>query len=148
MKPASVRLISSLAVLNLRLTNLHINSKVNPEPSIYVKKDGKDDLKVDSFTMQFDVIDTVPKRIKFVCPGFSVSAVLSYELVLALQGGSSPGGLGSVDLDLGCSTILPSFHQPKQNRADSGLVKIKVNPTQLREEMDLPVQNLVCGAAG
>ena len=25
---------------------------------------------------------------------------------VALQGGPSPGGLGSVDLDLGCSTIL------------------------------------------
>ena len=39
-----------------------------------MKKSGKDDLKVESFTMQFDVIDTVPKRIKFACPGFAVSA--------------------------------------------------------------------------
>ena len=57
----------------IHLTSLHINLKANPEPLIFVKKTGKDDLKVDSFTMQFDVIDTVPKRIKFVCPGFSVS---------------------------------------------------------------------------
>ena len=27
--------------------------------------------------------------------------------------------------------ILPNSHQPKQNRADSGTVKIQVNPTQV-----------------
>ena len=55
--------------------------KANPEPLIYVKKSGKDDLKVESFTMQFDVIDTVPKRIKFVCPGFAVSTA-GREIIL------------------------------------------------------------------
>ena len=59
---------------------IYIYSKANPDPLIYVKKTGKDDLKVDSFTMQFDVIDTVPKRIKFVCPGFAVSVLCSIPL--------------------------------------------------------------------
>ena len=42
-----------------------------------------------------------------------------------VQGGTSPGGLGSVDLDMRYSTIflttqpvLPTSHQPKQSQAD------------------------------
>ena len=31
-------------------------------------------------------------------------------------------------------------HQPKQNQADDGTAQIKVNPTQLSEQMDHPVQ--------
>ena len=50
--------------------------------------------------------------------------------------------------DLGCSTIFPSYpassakftHQPKQNPAEGGTAKIKVNPTQVRQEMCHPVQ--------
>ena len=53
--------------------------------------------------------------------------------------------LGWVDFDLGnwdfppscpaAQPLLPNFHQPKQNRADSGTVKLQVNPTQVRQEM-------------
>ena len=35
--------------------------------------------------------------------------------------------------------LLPNSHQPKQNWADSGTVKIQVNPTQIRQEMSHPV---------
>ena len=35
--------------------------------------------------------------------------------------------------------LLPNSHQPRQNRADSGRVKIKVNPTQVRHVMGHPV---------
>ena len=55
-----------------------------------------------------------------------------------VQGGPSPGGPGSVDLDLGvppsCTTtqpVLPTSYQPKQSQAEGGTAKIKVNPTQV-----------------
>ena len=35
--------------------------------------------------------------------------------------------------------VLPISYQSKQNQADSGTTKIKVNPTQLSEQMPLPV---------
>ena len=35
--------------------------------------------------------------------------------------------------------LLPISHQPKQNQADGGTNKIKVNPTQLSDQMDHPV---------
>jgi len=54
--------------------------------------------------------------------------------------------LGWVDLDLGCYTLcptaqplLPNSHQPKQNRAEGGKAKIKINLTQVRQEMCHPV---------
>jgi hypothetical protein len=49
-----------------------INTQPGEQPRIYVTKDGKDDLKVDGFEMQFDVIDLTPKRIKYTCPGFTL----------------------------------------------------------------------------
>ena len=39
--------------------------------------------------------------------------------------------------------LLPNSHQPKQNRADSGAVKIQVTPTQVRQEMDHHVLSLI-----
>ena len=36
--------------------------------------------------------------------------------------------------------ILPISHQPKQNQADSGTAKIKVNPTILPDHMPKPIQ--------
>ena len=35
--------------------------------------------------------------------------------------------------------VLPISHQPRQNQAEGGTAKIKVNPTQVRQEMGLPV---------
>ena len=35
--------------------------------------------------------------------------------------------------------ILPFSHQPKQGQADSGIAKIKVNPTQVRDLLCHPV---------
>ena len=37
-------------------------------------------------------------------------------------------------------TLLPNSHQPRQNWADSGTLKIQVNPTQVHEHMGRPVQ--------
>ena len=34
--------------------------------------------------------------------------------------------------------VLPISHQPKQNQAEGVTAKIKVNPTEVRQEMDLP----------
>ena len=56
--------------------------------------------------------------------------------------------LGWVDFDLDCSTvlaaampILPDSRLPQQNRAESGQTpKIKVNSTQGRDQMPLPVR--------
>ena len=36
--------------------------------------------------------------------------------------------------------VLPISHQPRQNQAEGGTAKIKVNPTQVRQEMGLPVE--------
>ena len=47
--------------------------------------------------------------------------------------------LGWVDFDLGCSTAQPISHQPRQNQAEGGTAKIKVNPTKVRQEMGHPV---------
>ena len=35
--------------------------------------------------------------------------------------------------------VLPISHQPRQNQAEGGTAKIKVNPTQVRQEMGHPV---------
>ena len=35
--------------------------------------------------------------------------------------------------------LLPTSHQPKQNQAEGGTAKVKVNPTQLSEQVDHPV---------
>ena len=35
--------------------------------------------------------------------------------------------------------VLPISHQPRQNQAEGGTAEIKVNPTEVRQEMDLPV---------
>ena len=35
--------------------------------------------------------------------------------------------------------VLPIFHQPRQNQAEGGTDKIKVNPTEVRQEMGHPV---------
>ena len=35
--------------------------------------------------------------------------------------------------------LLPTSHQPKQNQAEGGTAKIKVNPTQVHQEMCHPV---------
>ena len=35
--------------------------------------------------------------------------------------------------------VLPISHQPRQNRAEGGIAKIKVNPTQVLQEMCHPV---------
>ena len=37
--------------------------------------------------------------------------------------------------------LLPISHQPKQNKAEDGTNKIEVNPTQLSDQMDHPVQS-------
>ena len=44
-------------------------------------------------------------------------------------------------MSMRCSTnlVLPIYYQPKQNQADSGTAKIKVNPNHLSKEMDHPV---------
>ena len=34
---------------------------------------------------------------------------------------------------------MPKSHLPKQNWADSGTAKVKVNPTKVRERMEHPV---------
>ena len=39
--------------------------------------------------------------------------------------------------------LLPISHQPKQNQAEGGTKKIKVNPTQLSDQMDYPVLQVV-----
>ena len=56
---------------------------------------------------------------------------------------------GWVDFDLGCSTILPScsaafakFPPAQAESAESGTVKIQVNPTQVRQEMGHPIPEL------
>ena len=36
--------------------------------------------------------------------------------------------------------VLPISNRPKQNQAEGGTVKIKANPTQLSEQMALPVR--------
>ena len=41
--------------------------------------------------------------------------------------------------------LLPISHQPKQNQAEGGTNKIEVNPTQLSDQMDHPVNELVIG---
>ena len=38
--------------------------------------------------------------------------------------------------------LLPISHQPNQNQAEGGTPKIKVNPTQLSEQMDHPVHHI------
>ena len=55
--------------------------------------------------------------------------------------------LGWVDFDLGvppscpaAQPLLPRSHQPRQNCADSGTLKIKVNPSQGNEQLAYPVQ--------
>ena len=55
--------------------------------------------------------------------------------------------LGWVDLDfsvppscIAAQPLLPNSHQPRQNRADSGTLKIQVNPTQILGQMNHPVQ--------
>ena len=54
--------------------------------------------------------------------------------------------LGWVDFDLdvppsfpAAQPFLPNFYQPMQNWADSGTLKIRVNPTQVDDEMNHPV---------
>ena len=37
---------------------------------------------------------------------------------------------------------LPIYHQPRQNQAKGGTAKIKVNPTDVRQEMVLPVASV------
>ena len=58
------------------------------------------------------------------------------------------GDLGWVGLTLigdvppscpGAQPVLPISHQPRQNQAEGGTAKIKVNPTQVRQEMCHPV---------
>ena len=39
----------------------------------------------------------------------------------------------------GAQPVLPISHQPRQNQAERGTAKIKVNPTQVRQEMCHPV---------
>ena len=46
------------------------------------------------------------------------------------------GGLGCIDFD---SDVPQNYHQPKQNGADGGTLKIKVNSTHIHKEMDHPV---------
>ena len=36
-------------------------------------------------------------------------------------------------------SVLPISHQPRQNQAEGGTVKVKVNPTQLSDQMSLHV---------
>ena len=47
-----------------------------------------------------------------------------------------------VDFDLGCSPILPSSSASSVHflsaQAEGGTAKIKVNPTKVRQDMDLP----------
>ena len=49
------------------------------------------------------------------------------------------------DVPLSCPAaqpLLPTSHQPKQNQVEGGTAKIKVNPSQLSEQMDHPVLNM------
>ena len=50
------------------------------------------------------------------------------------------------DVPLSCPSaqpVLPTSHQPKQNQAEGETAKIKVNPTQLSEQMDIPVNTMI-----
>ena len=40
-----------------------------------------------------------------------------------------------LDVPISCPAALPNSQEPRQNRAESGIPKIKVNPTQPRSEM-------------
>ena len=44
---------------------------------------------------------------------------------------------------LAAQPLMPNYHQPKQNSADCGTNKIKVNLTQASEQMNHPVQLLI-----
>ena len=55
--------------------------------------------------------------------------------------------LGWADFDLdvppscpAAHPLLPNSHQPEQNQADSGTVKIQVNPTQVLGQTNYPVE--------
>ena len=46
--------------------------------------------------------------------------------------------MGWVDFDYGAAQLLlPNSHQPRQNWADSGTLKIQVNPTQSTSTCDM-----------
>ena len=49
------------------------------------------------------------------------------------------------DILLNCPAAQPLLlisHKPKQNQAEGGTAKIKINPTQLSEQMDHPVVHI------
>ena len=55
--------------------------------------------------------------------------------------------MGWVDFDLDAPPICPAAqltqpysNLPKQNQADRGMTKIKVNPTQVRDHQSHPIQ--------
>ena len=48
----------------------------------------------------------------------------------------------------GAQPVLPISHQPRQNKAERETAKIKVNPTQVRQEMCHPVEHLPTIAIG
>ena len=53
-------------------------------------------------------------------------------------------GMPWVDFDFSrrvAPPVLTISHRPKQNQAEDGTTIIKVNPTQLSEQMPLPVQS-------
>ena len=71
--------------------------------------------------------------------------------MLKLQGGAFGRIVGWFGLTLICyvspscplaQPVLPISHQPKQNQADGGTDQIKINLTQLSDQMDHPVDSL------
>ena len=63
-----------------------------------------------------------------------------------IQGGPSAGIVGMGWVPQSClvdQPVMPLSHQPKQNQADGGTTKMKINPTQLSEQMVLPVHQPV-----
>ena len=48
---------------------------------------------------------------------------------------------------LAAQPVLPISHQPRQNEAEGGTTKIKVNPPQLSEQMLWPVDRIIATLA-
>ena len=71
-----------------------------------------------------------------------VPTVLQYSTGRPISWRTSVGLTWIWDVPPSCPSaqpFLPISHQPRQNRAEGETDKIKVNPTQVRQEMGLPV---------
>ena len=71
-----------------------------------------------------------------------VPIVLQYSTGRPISWRTSVGLTWIWDVPPSCPSaqpLLPTSHQPRQNQAEGGTAKIIVNPTQLSEQMPLPV---------